>query len=77
MTHRCFTLHQVLVGLPQSDVPLALFSFNLGVEAGQLLFVLPVLALKAIIDRLMVVKLSWARTVTGYGIGSLRRSETL
>ena len=27
------------IGLPQSDVPLALFSFNLGVEIGQLLFV--------------------------------------
>jgi hydrogenase/urease accessory protein HupE len=31
------------VGLPQSDVPLALLSFNLGVEAGQLVFVAAVL----------------------------------
>jgi hydrogenase/urease accessory protein HupE len=30
-------------GLPQSDVPLALLTFNLGVEAGQLLFVAAVL----------------------------------
>jgi hydrogenase/urease accessory protein HupE len=59
------------IGLPQSDVPLALLTFNLGVEAGQLLFVLAVLALKAIFDRLMDIKLPWARTVTGYGIGSL------
>ena len=35
------------IGLPQSDVPLALLTFNLGVEAGQLLFVFAVLALKA------------------------------
>jgi len=31
------------LGLPQSDVPLALLSFNLGVEAGQLAFVAAVL----------------------------------
>ena len=59
------------IGLPQSDVPLALLTFNLGVEAGQLLFVLAVLALKTIIDRLTVIKLPWARTIAGYGIGSL------
>jgi hydrogenase/urease accessory protein HupE len=59
------------IGLPQSDVPLALLTFNLGVEAGQLLFVLTLLALKAIIDRMLVFKPTWARTVTGYGIGSL------
>ena len=59
------------IGLPQSDVPLALLTFNLGVEAGQLVFVLAVLALKATIDRLMVIKWPWARTVSGYGIGSL------
>ncbi|MCB1245626.1 MAG: HupE/UreJ family protein, partial [Verrucomicrobiae bacterium] len=33
------------IGLPQKDVPLALFTFNLGVEAGQLLFVITVLAI--------------------------------
>ena len=59
------------IGLPQTDVPLALVSFNLGVEAGQLLFVFAVLALKAIVDRALAIKLPWARTLTGYGIGSL------
>ena len=59
------------IGLPQSDVPLALLTFNLGVEAGQLLFVLTLLALKAIINRLLAFKPTWARTVTSYGIGSL------
>ena len=59
------------IGLPQSDVPLALVSFNLGVEAGQLLFVFAVLALKAVIDRALAIKLPWVRTVTGYGIGSI------
>jgi hydrogenase/urease accessory protein HupE len=59
------------IGLPQSDVPLALLTFNLGVEVGQLVFVFAVIALKAIVDRLLVVKLPWARAVAGYGIGSL------
>ncbi len=59
------------IGLPQSDIPLALLTFNLGVEAGQLLFVLAVIALKAIADRLLTIKLPMARTIASYGIGSL------
>jgi hydrogenase/urease accessory protein HupE len=59
------------IGLPQSDVPLALLSFNLGVEAGQLLFVFAVLAVKTVADRLLDLKVPWARTVASYGIGSL------
>jgi hydrogenase/urease accessory protein HupE len=59
------------IGLPQSDVPLALLTFNLGVEAGQLLFVFTVLGLKAVAERALTVKVLWARAVAGYGIGSL------
>ena len=35
------------IGLPQGDIPLALFSFNVGVEAGQLMFIGVVLAVRA------------------------------
>jgi hydrogenase/urease accessory protein HupE len=59
------------IGLPQSDVPLALLTFNLGVEAGQLIFVFAVLALVAIVGHLSMVRRPWARTIIGYGIGSL------
>jgi hydrogenase/urease accessory protein HupE len=59
------------IGLPQSDVPLALLTFNLGVEAGQLLFVFSTLGLMALIDRALTVSVPWARAVAGYGIGSL------
>jgi len=59
------------IGLPQLDVPLALLSFNLGVEAGQLLFVFAVLAAKALFNRLLKLKLPWLQTALGYGIGSL------
>lgn len=40
------------IGLPEGDVPLALLAFNLGVEAGQLLFIAVVLALGAALARL-------------------------
>ena len=33
------------IGLPQGDVPLALLAFNLGVEAGQLMFVAAILSI--------------------------------
>ena len=59
------------IGLPQSDVPLALLTFNLGVEAGQLLFVIAVLALRASLDRLLALKLAFFREVLAYLIGSL------
>lgn len=59
------------IGLPQSDIPLALLTFNLGVEAGQLVFVFAVLGLKVVVDRVLDLKVPWARNVAGYGIGSL------
>jgi hydrogenase/urease accessory protein HupE len=59
------------IGLPQSDVPLALFTFNLGVEAGQLLFVAVVLALIAALDRLLALAMPRLRGITAYAIGTL------
>ncbi len=59
------------IGLPQTDVPLAFLTFNLGIEAGQLLFVAAVLALAAALDRLFSLRLARLRQVTAYGIGGL------
>jgi len=59
------------IGLPQTDVPLALLTFNLGVEAGQLLFVTAILAFVASLDRLLAIRMPRLRDVTAYGIGSL------
>lgn len=42
------------VGLPETDIPLALLAFNVGVEIGQLLFVAAVLLLLALGRRLAV-----------------------
>jgi hydrogenase/urease accessory protein HupE len=59
------------IGLPQSDVPLALVTFNLGVEAGQLLFVAAVLVVAEAVDRLLALRLPRLRDVTAYAIGSV------
>jgi hypothetical protein len=40
------------IGLPAGDVPLALLSFNLGVEAGQLVFIAFVLTVGTLLQRL-------------------------
>ena len=40
------------VGLPQTDIPLALLFFNVGVEVGQLAFIAAVVAVLAVIGRL-------------------------
>jgi hydrogenase/urease accessory protein HupE len=57
------------VGLPQSDVPLALLTFNLGVEAGQLLFVAAVLAAYWAIERIINISGTPARFIVSYSIG--------
>ncbi len=60
------------IGLPQNAIPLALLFFNVGVEAGQLLFVATVLALLALVKKLRVVPAPVAfgsRVVAAYAIG--------
>ena len=42
------------LGLPQGDIPLALFSFNVGVEIGQLIFIGAVLGLMASVRRIPI-----------------------
>lgn len=65
------------VGLPQGDVPLALLAFNLGVEAGQILFIAVVLALGVAFARLYPwTALQFAPGARGlralaYGVGTL------
>lgn len=58
-------------GLPQTDVPLALVAFNLGVEAGQLLFVAVVLVLFFVLRRVPRLQFALARTLAAYAIGTI------
>ncbi|MNS11772.1 HupE / UreJ protein [compost metagenome] len=61
------------IGLPQRDLPLALFTFNVGVEIGQLMFVAAVLSLRALLLRCRLPRsaLLYARSVAAYGLGTL------
>jgi hydrogenase/urease accessory protein HupE len=58
------------IGLPQSDVPLALLTFNLGVEAGQLMFVTTVLIAYNASGLLVKTPIAPARVVAAYLIGT-------
>lgn len=58
------------IGLPQQDIPFALAFFNVGVEIGQIAFVLVVLA----IIKLLSFKKEWPvfiKKIPAYAIGSL------
>lgn len=61
------------IGLPQGEVPLALFAFNAGVELGQLAFIAAVLALLALARRLPLPRpvAQHALPVATYLIGTL------
>jgi hypothetical protein len=58
-------------GLPRQELPLALVSFNVGVELGQLGFVALVLALEQSFRVLEVRWPRWVQALPGYIVGSL------
>ena len=58
-------------GLPQTDIPISLLTFNLGVEAGQLLFVAAVLIAFRVIQTVVMVPMPQARPVAAYLIGTI------
>jgi hydrogenase/urease accessory protein HupE len=59
------------VGLPQKAIPIALLFFNLGVEAGQLLFVAIVLGVTAVARRIPISLPHWAPILPPYAIGGI------
>lgn len=59
------------IGLPQTSVPLALLTFNVGVEAGQLLFVAVILILAAIFKKLPIKLPESASLIPPYAIGAI------
>jgi hydrogenase/urease accessory protein HupE len=59
------------VGLPAGEIPLALFSFNAGIELGQIAFVLSLLALAFALRPLQPRLPSWSIAVPTYCIGIL------
>jgi hydrogenase/urease accessory protein HupE len=66
------------IGLPQASIPLALLFFNLGVEAGQLLFVAALLVAWQAARALGAQRAAgWATPTAAYAIGSLAACWTL
>lgn len=59
------------VGLPAAEIPLALFSFNVGIELGQLAFVAVVLLFAAALRRLPLAWPRWSAAIPAYGIGAM------
>jgi hydrogenase/urease accessory protein HupE len=59
------------LGLPRAEIPLALLLFNVGVELGQVGFVLLIIALERSFKTLEVVWPRWAEMIPGYAVGSL------
>jgi len=59
------------VGLPQTAIPMALLSFNLGVEGGQLAFVAVLLCLYVAARRMSIELPAWSYRIPAYAIGGL------
>jgi hydrogenase/urease accessory protein HupE len=59
------------IGLPYGEIPLALFSFNAGVELGQLAFIAAVLLLNYVAHQLVHSMPKWAPRVAAYATGCI------
>ncbi|MCP3956970.1 MAG: HupE/UreJ family protein [bacterium] len=59
------------IGLPQTAIPLALLTFNVGVEAGQLLFIGALLVVWAAVRNIRLTLANWAWDLPPYAIGSV------
>jgi hydrogenase/urease accessory protein HupE len=63
------------IGLPEHAIPLALLFFNLGVEAGQLLFIAAVFLVWSVLRRVNWPE--WAWRIPVYGIGTMAAFWTI
>jgi hydrogenase/urease accessory protein HupE len=65
------------VGLPETAIAVALLMFNVGVEAGQLLFVTIVAMLSLVLRKLTPIPVAAASRVISYAIGSIAAFWTI
>jgi len=66
-----FATALVSAGLPKSELPLALVSFNVGVEIGQLAFIAVILGLGWAFRALQIHWPRWVERLPGYSVGVL------
>lgn len=64
------------IGLPQGEIPMALFSFNVGIEVGQLVFVLALVAASLVLSR-VTLPLPVPRRAAVYVMGTLAAFWTI
>jgi hydrogenase/urease accessory protein HupE len=57
------------LGLPQTDIPFALAFFNIGVELGQLVFVMVILVIIFLVNKIKMKPKKWVKLVPAYSIG--------
>jgi hypothetical protein len=65
------------IGVPQHEVPLALLMFNVGVETGQLLFIIAVVAVLEVLKRIPLPVPEGAWRVLPYTIGGIAAFWTI
>jgi hypothetical protein len=65
------------MGLPRGEIPMGLLLFNLGVEAGQMLFVLLIVLLTRAFHTLEIRWPRWVEAVPAYTVGTLGAYWTL
>jgi len=65
------------IGVPQHEVPLALFMFNVGVETGQLLFIAAVVSMMTVLKRLPLTAPQGAWRLLPYSIGGIAAFWTI
>jgi len=59
------------IGLPQGEVPMALLTFNLGVEAGQILIVCGAMLVLSVLRRINALYAARLQIVSAYAIGTI------
>ena len=59
------------IGLPQTTIPAALLFFNIGVELGQILFILVAITVIWLLKKSKLKFPSWVKLIPVYSIGSL------
>jgi hydrogenase/urease accessory protein HupE len=65
------------IGLPQHEIPLALFMFNVGVESGQILFISLVVGVLTVLRKIKIPYPNWSWRAVPYTIGSIAAFWTI
>lgn len=68
-----FGFSSVLIdaGLPRSEIPVALLSFNIGVEIGQLIFIAVLVLVWSLVRKLRIIWPQWSLQLPAYFVGTL------